>query len=133
GETSSATDPAPKTPVAAAPSSGPIGADTPGGKIYLQVCAACHMPNGTGVSGMQPALAGSAIVAGDPDRLIDVVLKGPAAVLASDRQKFPLSMPPFGAVYNDADLAGILTFIRKNFAAGASDVTASQVAARRAK
>ncbi|MDB6115533.1 MAG: cytochrome c class, partial [Lacunisphaera sp.] len=64
------------------------GTDSPGGKIYLQVCAACHMPDGRGVPTMQPALAGSAVVAGDPERLINVILKGPAAVLPPDREKF---------------------------------------------
>jgi glucose/arabinose dehydrogenase/mono/diheme cytochrome c family protein len=106
------------------------GTDTPGGKIYTQVCAACHMPNGTGVPGMQPSLTTSAVVSGDANRLIDVVLKGPAAVLAADREKFSNVMPPF-AVLSDADLAGVLTFLRKNFAPAASEITPSQVAARR--
>jgi glucose/arabinose dehydrogenase/cytochrome c5 len=119
-----------KTPIAAAQTAAPIGADTPGGKIYLQVCAACHMPNGSGVPGMQPALTNNPVVSGDTSRLIDVLLKGPAAVLPADREKFSNVMPPF-AVLNDADIAGVLTYLRKNFAPAASDVTAAQVAARR--
>ena len=110
-----------------------VGADTPGGKIYAQVCAACHMPNGSGVPGMQPALAGSKVVAGDTARLIDVLLQGPAAVLPADREKFQNAMPPFGAAYNDADLASVITYIRKNFAPGTTEVTPAQVAAERAK
>jgi mono/diheme cytochrome c family protein len=74
------------------------------------------MPNGSGVPGMQPALAGSAVVAGDTDRLINVLLKGPAAVLPADREKFGNVMPPFGAVYNDADLASLINYLRANFA-----------------
>lgn len=109
----------------------PIGADTPGGKIYLQVCAACHMPNGSGVPGMQPALIGSPAIAGDPTRLIDILLQGPAAVLPADREKFSNVMPPF-AVLTDADLASVMTYLRKNFAPGSAEITAAQVAARRA-
>jgi glucose/arabinose dehydrogenase/cytochrome c5 len=108
-----------------------VGTDTPGGKIYAQLCAACHMPNGTGVPGMQPALTGSAIVAGDPARLIDVLLKGPAAALPADREKFSNVMPPLAAVYNDVEVAGVINFIRRNFASGASEVTPADVAARR--
>jgi mono/diheme cytochrome c family protein len=108
------------------------GADTPGGKIYTQVCAACHMPNGSGVPGMQPALAGSAVVAGDTARLINVVLNGPAAVLPPDREKFSNVMPPF-AVLSDADVASVINFLRKNFAASAPAVTPAQVAAQRGK
>jgi glucose/arabinose dehydrogenase/cytochrome c5 len=116
--------------VGAAQTFAPIDADTPGGKIYAQVCAACHMPNGSGVPGMQPALAGNALVAGDANRLIDVLLKGPAAVLPQNREKFSNVMPPF-AVLSDADLASVITYLRKNFAPAAAGVTAAQVAARR--
>jgi mono/diheme cytochrome c family protein len=118
----------PPAPVAAAP----VGADSPGGKSYLLYCAPCHMPNGTGVSGMQPALTGSAVVAGDPDRLINVLLRGPAAVLPADREKFSNVMPPF-ALLSDADIASVINYLRQNFAAGATQVTATQVAAARAR
>ncbi len=112
---------------------GAIGADTPGGKIYAAVCAACHMPNGSGVPSMQPALTTSAVVAGDTDRLINVILKGPALVLPADREKFGNVMPPFGAVYTDADLASLINYLRKNFAPSVPETTAAQVAAQRAK
>ncbi len=127
-------DTTPRARLAAAPSQqafAPLGADTPGGKIYAQVCAACHMPNGSGVPGMQPALAGSAVVAGEVARLIDVVLQGPAAVLPADREKFSNVMPPFAAAYTDADLASVLTYLRRNFSPGQPAVSAAQVAARR--
>ena len=105
-----------------------IGADTPGGKIYAQVCAACHMPNGSGVPGLQPPLAGSAVVAGDPARLIRVILQGPAAVLPADREKFPVVMPAFGPALTNAEVASLASYLRKNFAdASATAVTAEQV------
>jgi glucose/arabinose dehydrogenase/mono/diheme cytochrome c family protein len=110
-----------------------IGADTPGGRIYGAVCAACHMANGSGVPGMQPALMSDPVVAGDNSRLIDVILKGPAAVLPPDREKFNNVMPPFAAVYTDADIASVINFVRKNFAPAAPEVTPADVAARRAK
>jgi glucose/arabinose dehydrogenase/mono/diheme cytochrome c family protein len=116
--------------IAAKQTPAPIGADTPGGKIYLQVCAACHMPNGSGVPSMQPALAGSAIVAGDTTRLIKVLLRGPAAVLPPDREKFSNVMPPF-AVLGDAEIASAIDYLHANFAPGASSVTPAQVAAQR--
>jgi glucose/arabinose dehydrogenase/mono/diheme cytochrome c family protein len=128
GEDTSATRP---RQVIATQTPAPIGADTPGGKLYLQVCAACHMPNGSGVPGMQPALIGSSAISGDPTRLIDILLQGPAAVLPADREKFSNVMPPF-AVLNDADLASVMTYLRKNFAPGSAEITAAQVAARRA-
>lgn len=110
----------------------PIGADTPGGKIYLQVCAACHMPNGSGVSGMQPALTRNAVVGGNSATLINVLLKGPASVLPADREKFSNVMPPFG-VLSDSDVASVINYLRKNFAPGAPEVTPVEVAAQRSK
>ena len=75
----------------------------------------------------------SAVVAGDPGRLIDVILRGPAAVLPADREKFNNVMPPYGAAFNDTDIASLVTFLRKNFAPGTPEVTPAQVAARRAQ
>ncbi|HUR56873.1 MAG TPA: c-type cytochrome [Opitutaceae bacterium] len=134
GEAPPTSTAAPRRGVMAMPATFPaVGADTPGGKIYAQLCAACHMPNGTGVPSMQPALAGNPIVAGDPARLINILLKGPAAVLPADREKFSNVMPALAAVYTDAEIASVVNFVRKNFAAGASEVTAAQVAAQRTR
>lgn len=111
----------------------PILADTPGGKIFAQVCAACHMPNGSGVAGMQPPLVGSAVIAGDTTQLINVLLQGPAKVLPADRPKFQNTMPPFGSVYKDTDLASLINYLRANFAPNAPKITPEEVAAQRAK
>jgi glucose/arabinose dehydrogenase/mono/diheme cytochrome c family protein len=102
-----------------------------GAQVYQQMCAACHMPDGNGVSSMQPALVGSSVVAGDATTLIRAVLQGPAKVLPADRPKYANQMPPFAAVANDADLADVLTYIRRSFGKGASPVTAAQIAAQR--
>ena len=110
-----------------------IGAQTPGGQIFAQICAACHMANGSGVPGMQPALMGSPTVAGDSDKLIRVILQGPAAVLPADREKFAVVMPAFGVLYDDASVASLVNFLRANFATGTSPVTAADVARLRVK
>jgi glucose/arabinose dehydrogenase/mono/diheme cytochrome c family protein len=99
---------------------------------YKLYCAACHMDDGSGVSGMQPAIAGSEIVSGDPDRLIRLVLAGPAAVLPTDRPKYSNLMPPWEGL-PDADIAAALTHARRAFAQNAGEITAAQVAAVRAR
>ena len=104
----------------------------PANKIFTTVCAACHMPDGRGVPSMQPPLIGSAIVAGDSTRLINILLKGPAVVLPADRPKYTGSMPAFN-VLSDADLAGVINYIRARFASGTTLVTPEQIAAQRAK
>lgn len=79
---------------------------------------------------MQPALAGSAVVSGDSTRLINLLLKGPAAVLPPDREKFSNTMPPFN-IYSDADLASLINYLRANFATNAPQVTTEDVAVQR--
>ena len=104
----------------------------PENKIYTEVCAACHMPDGRGVPNMQPPLAGSAVVAGDPNQLIKLVLKGPSAVLPANRPKYSNTMPEFD-ILDDEDIASVVNYVRDRFAPGSSKVTAEQVAAQRAK
>jgi len=103
---------------------------SPGRTIYEQICAACHMADGSGAGQMQPALAGSAVVQGDPAQIIRVVLNGPAAVLPADRPKFQNVMPAL-SMLTDEQIANVLTYVRQNFGRGASAVTPAQVAAQR--
>jgi len=101
--------------------------------IFNTVCAACHMADGRGVPSMHPALAGgNPIVAGDATQLINLLLKGPAAVLPADRAKYTGTMPPFN-ILSDADIAGVINYLRDRFAPGGARVTPGQVAAQRAK
>jgi glucose/arabinose dehydrogenase len=95
---------------------------------YKTYCAVCHMENGTGVTGMQPPLVGSDILAGDPAQLLRVVLNGPAAVLPADRPKYANLMPPMKFL-PDAELAAALTHARANFVTNASPIAVDQVTA----
>jgi glucose/arabinose dehydrogenase len=120
-------------PAASVSAAKPATADdgSRGARLYQQICAACHMPDGNGVSGMQPPLVGSAVVAGNPRTLIRTILDGPAQVLPADRPKYANLMPPMSAVMNDADIADTLTFVRRVFGKGAPAITAAQVRAER--
>lgn len=103
-----------------------------GAAVYKQTCAVCHMADGRGVPNMQPDLTDSAVVKGDPRRLIDVILRGPAKVLPPDREKYHNTMPELSAL-SDAEIASVLSYVRKQFGGGARAVSASQVASVRAK
>ena len=81
---------------------------------------------------MQPDLTDSAVVKGDPQRLIDVILRGPAKVLPPDREKYHNTMPELSAL-SDAEIASVLSYVRKQFGGGVRAVSASHVAAVRAK
>lgn len=104
----------------------------PGRAVYEQYCATCHMADGSGAGQLQPALVGSAVLSGDAARLIDVVLRGPAAVLPVDRPKYSNIMPAFNLL-NDQQISDLLTYLRQHFGRNASAIRASEVAAMRAK
>lgn len=103
---------------------------TKGAKLYAQSCASCHMADGGGIPGVQPGIAGSSVVAGDPAVVIKLLLQGPAAVLPPPRPHYDNDMPAF-ANWSDADVAAVTTYIRQKFARSASAVTPAQVAAAR--
>ena len=100
--------------------------------LYLLLCAACHMADGSGVANFQPALKGDAIVAGDPDRLIHVVLEGPARVLPADRPHYSNTMPPMIGL-TDKQIASVLTYVRQQFGGNTSAILPAQVKAVRSQ
>jgi mono/diheme cytochrome c family protein len=101
-------------------------------KGYQRTCGVCHMPDGSGVPNLQPPLVGSAVVAGDPARLVRMILKGPASVLPKDRPPYPAQMPAFASL-SDQEIAGVLTYVRRQFGKGAGPISPVQVAAQRKK
>ncbi len=93
----------------------PPPALSPGAQLYVTHCAACHMPDGSGVSGLQPGLRDNAIVTGDPKLLARVIREGPAAVLPADRPKYANLMPPYGALLKDTDVDALVSYVRETF------------------
>jgi glucose/arabinose dehydrogenase/cytochrome c553 len=119
---------------AAAPKASPRpAADTgPGAKLYQIACATCHMPDGSGVPGLQPALVGSKVVSGPAATLVKVILLGPEKALPAHKPTSGNVMPAFDSL-SDEDVAAIATYVRKTFAKNASAVTPAQVKAQRPK
>ena len=75
-----------------------------GEKVYNSTCSACHQPNGQGVNGVFPALAGSG-VAVDPDgtsKHIDIVVNGVSGT----------AMQAFGEQLSMQELAAVITYER---------------------
>jgi mono/diheme cytochrome c family protein len=121
----------------ALPATGLAQSETPpdGSKIYMYNCMACHQSKGQGMPNMAPALKDHAILAGDPAVLIQILLRGPAAVLPKDRPSFGAStMDSYYYKLNDEEMAAVLTYVRKTFGKDVKspDVDAKAVAAARA-
>jgi cytochrome c oxidase cbb3-type subunit 2 len=103
--------------------SGPQAGGLDGGKLYSQVCAACHQESGKGVVGAFPSLVGSEIVNDkNSEKLIRIVIQGYNA-----RTDYGV-MPPFGDQLSDAEIAAILTHERSSWGNDAPPVTEEDVA-----
>lgn len=90
-----------------------------GNALYQQNCAACHQPNGKGIQGAFPALAGDKFVVGDPKAVAATVLNGRGA------------MPPWKDSLKDDQLAAILTFVRSSWGNKAAPIPAATFTAVR--
>ncbi len=71
-----------------------------GEAVYSSSCASCHMADGSGMAGTFPAISKSAIVTGDMDAQVDLMLNGKGM------------MPAFGQMLSAVDFAAVATFIR---------------------
>lgn len=104
-------------------------AEHPGKVVYDALCLNCHQPEGKGLPGVYPSIAGSDWVNGDAARLIKIVLhglSGPIQVNGAEfKQVAPLPMPPMGL--DDKQMADVLTYVRAQFGNNAPPVTVDQV------
>jgi cytochrome c oxidase subunit 2 len=76
-----------------------------GEDVYEVHCATCHQPDGSGMQPAFPALAGSALLTGEPSASIDIVVNGrPGTAMAA-----------FGQRLDARDIAAALTYARNAF------------------
>jgi mono/diheme cytochrome c family protein len=107
-----------------------------GSTLYNSVCFACHGSDGRGAPmpaaegrTIAPSLAGSPRVLGDERATIAILLHGLQGEVNGVDYGAP--MVPMNS-YSDAELAGVLTYVRNSFGNRAPAVEPEAVAARRA-
>lgn len=104
---------------------------SPGASIYEMACLPCHQPEGKGLPGVYPPLAGSEWVRGDAARLAKILLHGLTGRITVAGQDFgggsnAVPMPSLGGLA-DEQIAEVLTFVRNEFGAKAPAVSADEV------
>lgn len=99
----------------------------PGASQFQSYCAACHLGAGPGMIGEAPPLEGSPWVAGPEDRLIKIVLHGLHGPVDIGGRTYNQEMPGFGQTLTDADIASLLSFVRKRFGGAATPVLPATV------
>ena len=107
--------PAATKPAAAQPSES--NTYVTGRAMYVQHCITCHMPNGSGVPSLQPALTDNAVVRGGPSELIRTVLHHPQTTG---------EINDFASAMSDTEAANLLTYIRLAFGENAGVTGAIQ-------
>ena len=115
-------------PAPASPKEGVATADALGKKIFAEACVSCH--NWTGVSAITPyaTIAGARAV-NDPaaTNVAQIVISG-------TRRNEPqgiVSMPAFGSIYSDTEIAAVANYVTARFGSEKSKVSENDVAARR--
>ncbi|MEM1026490.1 MAG: cytochrome c [Planctomycetota bacterium] len=101
-----------------------------GESLYLGAaqCASCHQPNGQGVPGAMPPLAGSPWVTGDSDRLIKIALHGVAGEMEVLGHTYHAEMPGQGELLDNEQMAATLTYVRQAWGNESSPIYPDQVA-----
>ena len=103
-----------------------------GRDLFLISCGACHQPHGRGQDGLAPPLVDSDWVLGSPERITRIVLHGLQGPIEIEGKKWELVMPGLG-VFDDQQLASVLTYVRREWGHTASAVSPEFVGAIRAK
>ena len=101
-------------------------------------CYTCHRDHGEGIVRIYPPLAGSEWAIGDPERLIKLTMHGVWGKIRVRGKIFEpkLGVPPMTAVGNmftDAEVAGVLTYVRNSWGNNASEINADEVKRLRAE
>jgi nitrite reductase (NO-forming) len=82
-----------------------------GKQVYMNLCFACHQPDGKGLPGAFPPLARSDYMLADRDRSIRTVLKGMTGPVTVNGVTYNSAMPPQEAVLTDTQVADVLTYV----------------------
>ncbi len=102
-----------------------------GEKSYAAACAACHQPDGSGMTGAFPPLAKSDYLMDDKSRSVELVVNGLTGPVTVNGVDYDGVMPPMSQL-KDVEIANILTYVRNSWGNSGDPVSASEVSAVRA-
>jgi mono/diheme cytochrome c family protein/glucose/arabinose dehydrogenase len=92
--------------------------------VYQNICQSCHQPDGRGQDRLAPSLVGSRLALAPAEVPIRILLNGKEGAIGL--------MPPVGSTLSDDQIAGVLTYVRREWGQEGSPVTPAQVEAVRA-
>ncbi len=104
-----------------------------GKTIYVKTCVACHQPDGKGLPGVFPQLAGSDWLEADVTLLSKLVLRGLQGPITINGAPFvgPMPMAPLADTLKDEEIADVLNYVRSTYGKGGPLATPDVVKAAR--
>ncbi len=106
-----------------------------GEALFLASCAACHGPDGRGLPDLAPSLVRSPWVRDADDWIVRIVLQGLTGPVLVGGREWNRTMPPHAgdARFDDAGVAGLVTFLRRAWGHAEDPVDPGTVARIRAE
>ena len=104
-----------------------------GKAVYAKTCVACHQPDGKGLPGVFPPLAGSDWLEADPSLISKVVLRGLQGPITINGESFagPMPMAPLADTLKDEEIADVINYVRSTYGKGGALATPEVVKAAR--
>jgi nitrite reductase (NO-forming) len=96
-----------------------------GSRLFAQNCAACHQPEGQGIAGAFPPLAGSDYLLSDKDRAIGVIINGLSGEVVVNGESYNGVMP--AVLLSDEDVANVLTYVLNSWGNDGGEITPADV------
>src|SRR3954466_5902579 len=102
------------------------GAAGEGERLFVERCAICHQPTGTGVPPVYPPLAGSDWLAANRALAIKAVCEGFSEAIEVNGQKYLNTMP--AQMLDDEQAAAVLTYVGTSWGNALKPFDAAEVA-----
>lgn len=101
-----------------------------GKEVYTAQCMSCHQPNGEGLSGVYPPLAGSDHLTKDQEKSISIILEGQNEEITVKGTKYSVPMPAMNTL-TDQQIADVLNYMGRSWGNQFNEVTPAQVKSKR--
>jgi mono/diheme cytochrome c family protein/glucose/arabinose dehydrogenase len=95
-----------------------------GREVYRNICQGCHQPDGRGLERIAPSLIGSRFALANAEVPIRILINGKEGTTGL--------MPPVGGTLDDAQIAGVLTYVRREWGQAGDPVLEAMVGKVRA-
>jgi mono/diheme cytochrome c family protein len=100
-----------------------------GQEVYTTYCMSCHLPEGTGIEGVNPPLAKSDYLMADKKRSIQQVLYGATEEMKVNGKTY--NTPMAGIDLTDEQASDVLNYIRNSWKNKGSAITPGEIKAAR--